>query len=119
MRTINGCSVIEPADIAGYLRFGPGEPGGKYLVELGVFPAGEPGPPLHFHPTTDEAFYIAEGEATFRLGDEELSLSAGAFVFVPRGTHHTVWNSGAGPIRGLIVISPGDADHEFVPVGTT
>jgi hypothetical protein len=29
---------------------------------------------------------------------------------------HTVWNSGDGPGRGLIVIPPGDAEHEFVPV---
>ena len=42
--------------------------------------------------------------------------SVGQFVFVPRGTAHTVWVSGDGPVRGLIIISPGDAAHEFVPV---
>jgi hypothetical protein len=29
---------------------------------------------------------------------------------------HTVWNSGDGPLRGLILISPGSAEHELVPV---
>jgi hypothetical protein len=29
---------------------------------------------------------------------------------------HTVWNSGDRPLRGLILVSPGDAEHEFVPV---
>jgi quercetin dioxygenase-like cupin family protein len=46
-----------------------------------------------------------------------VEVSAGALVFVPRGTVHTVWNSGDTPIRGLILISPGEAEHEFVPAG--
>jgi hypothetical protein len=29
---------------------------------------------------------------------------------------HTVWSSGEEPVRGVIMISPGDAEHEFVPV---
>ena len=80
------------------------------------FPAGDPAPPLHLHPNTDEAFYVAEGEATFVLGDQQLSLTSGGFVFVPRGVAHTVWNSGDGLARALLIISPGDATHEFVPV---
>ena len=64
---------------------------------------------------TDEAFYVAEGDATFLLGDREVTVTRGGLVFVPRGTAHTVWNSGDGPVRGLIVISPGDADHSFAP----
>jgi quercetin dioxygenase-like cupin family protein len=91
---------------------------GAYVAEIGAFPPGEPGPPVHFHPNTDEAFYVADGEATFRLGDREHRVGAGGFVFIPRGTVHTVWNSGDGPVRGLIVISPGDAEHEFAMVDT-
>jgi hypothetical protein len=30
----------------------------------------------------------------------------------------TVRNSGDRPVRGLILISPGGAEHEFVPVET-
>ena len=73
-------------------------------------------PPLHLHPDTDEAFYVAEGDVTFLLGDREVAVTTGGLVFVPRGTAHTVWNSGLVPVRGLIVISPGDAEHSFVPV---
>jgi hypothetical protein len=29
---------------------------------------------------------------------------------------HTVWHSGDRPLRGLIVVSPGDAEHLLVPV---
>ncbi len=67
------------------------------------------------HPHTDEAFYLAEGNATFVLGERELTVTAGSLVFVPRGTAHTVRNSGDTPVRGLIVISPGDAEHVFLP----
>jgi mannose-6-phosphate isomerase-like protein (cupin superfamily) len=95
--------------------FGPAETNASYVVEVGLFPSGTALPP-HLHPNTDEVFYVGDGEATFQLGDRELQLGAGAFVFVPRGTTHAVRNSGDGPIRGLIVISPGDAEHEFVPV---
>jgi mannose-6-phosphate isomerase-like protein (cupin superfamily) len=79
-------------------------------------PPGEAGPPLHLHPHTDEAFYVADGDATFLLGDREVPVTAGGLVFVPRGTAHTVRNSGDRAVRGLILISPGTAEHEFVPV---
>jgi hypothetical protein len=29
---------------------------------------------------------------------------------------HTVWNSGSDPVRGLILISPGDREHVVLPV---
>jgi mannose-6-phosphate isomerase-like protein (cupin superfamily) len=118
METINGCTVVPPSEATEPARFGPAETEGSYVVLVGTFPPGEPGPPLHLHPHTDEAFYVADGDATFQLGDRELRVTPGGLVFVPRGTAHTVWNSGDGPVRGLIVISPGDAEHEFVPVET-
>src|SRR5262245_38416157 len=116
METINGCAVVTPGDGPEFVRVGPAEMDGAYVVEIMAVPPGEPGPPLHLHPNTDEAFFVAQGEATFLLGDHELSLTTGGFVFVPRGTPHTVWNSGDRLARGLLIISPGEAEHEFVPV---
>jgi mannose-6-phosphate isomerase-like protein (cupin superfamily) len=75
-------------------------------------------PPLHLQPNTDEAFYVADGDAAFRLGDREVPVTAGGLVFVPRETAHTVRNSGDRPVRGLIIVSPGAAEHESVPVDT-
>jgi len=116
METINGRTVIPPSEAPEPVRFGPSEMEGAYVVLVGTFPPGQPAPPLHVHPHTDEAFYVADGDATFLLGDRELRLTAGGLVFVPRGMAHTVWNSGDGPVRGLLVISPGDAEHVFLPV---
>jgi mannose-6-phosphate isomerase-like protein (cupin superfamily) len=116
METVNGCTVIRPSDDAEPTRFGPTEADGAYVALAGVFPPGDPGPPPHIHPTTDEAFYLASGEATFLLGDREVRMTSGSLVFVPRGVVHTVWNSGGDPVRGLILISPGDREHVILPV---
>jgi len=116
METINGCTVVTSTEATGPLRFGPDEIDGAYVVEFGGFPPGGPSPPLHVHPHTDETFYVAAGEATFQLGDRERRVTGGTLVFVPRGMAHTVWNSGDAPVRGLILISPGDAEHVFLPV---
>jgi mannose-6-phosphate isomerase-like protein (cupin superfamily) len=116
VETVNGCTVIASQDSIETIYFGPAEMAGAYVAIVGVFPPGEPAPPLHLHPHTDEAFYVAEGDATFLLGDREVAVATGCLVFVPRGTAHTVWNSGDGSVRGLILISPGEAEHLFVPV---
>jgi quercetin dioxygenase-like cupin family protein len=125
MEAVNGATVILPdaggaeAEAArGPVVLGPGQTGEAYVVMVGAMPAGDAGPPLHIHPYTDEAFYIAEGEMTFQLGDREVVAGAGAFVFVPRGMVHTARNSGPGPMRGLLLLSPGGAEHIFQPVET-
>jgi mannose-6-phosphate isomerase-like protein (cupin superfamily) len=118
METINGCTVIQTPATPEVVTFGPDETEWAHVAMVGLFPAGQPPAPIHVHPNTDEAFYVSDGEATFVLGDRELRVAPGTLVFVPRGTPHTVWNSGERPVRGVFVISPGDAEHEFVPVET-
>ena len=75
METVNGCSVIPVQDSVEPTYFGPSEMAGAYVAIVGVFLPGEPAPPLHMHPDTDEAFYLAEGDATFLLGDREVSVT--------------------------------------------
>ena len=116
METVNGCTVIATSEGPEPVSFGPSEMDGAYRVLAGELAAGQPAPPFHLHPHTDEAFYVASGEAAFLLGDREVRVGAGGFVFVPRGMPHTAWNSGDGPMLGLILISPGGAEHVFEPV---
>jgi hypothetical protein len=75
MERVNGSTVIGPSESAAPTYFGPGDTVGAYVAVIGIFPPGEPAPPFHTHPNTDEAFYVAEGEATFLLGDRELTDS--------------------------------------------
>lgn len=120
--TIGGATVIapDPAGIAAEAARGPAWIGaeatsGAYAAMVGAMPAGDAGPPLHVHPTTDELFYVGEGELTFTLDGRDVVAGPGTAVFVPRGTVHTARNSGAGPMRGLLLLSPGDAEHVTEP----
>ena len=63
-------------------------------------------PSLHIHRVTDEAFYVLEGTFGFRVGEETVEGSAGAFVFAPKGIVHAFWNQGPSPARMLLMMSP-------------
>jgi mannose-6-phosphate isomerase-like protein (cupin superfamily) len=115
METINGCTVIMSSEAAEPISFGQAETDGAYRIMAGSIPAAHPAPDFHVHPHTDEAFYVANGEITCLLADREIKVPAGGFVFIPRGTPHTAWNSGDAPMLGMIVISPGGAEHVFEP----
>jgi mannose-6-phosphate isomerase-like protein (cupin superfamily) len=70
-----------------------------------------PGPPrwiapLHLHRNDDEAWYVLEGRLCVRKGDEEVELSAGSAILVPRGTPHTYWNPSSDRVRYLLIMTP-------------
>ena len=62
--------------------------------------------PLHVHHSGDEAWYVLEGTLGVRLGDETVTVAAGASVIAKRGTPHTFWNAGTTPCRYIVVMSP-------------
>ena len=73
-------------------------------------PGGPPGPPRliaprHLHRTDDQAWYVLEGALRVQVGKEEVEARAGSAVFVPRGTPHSYWNPGPGPVRYLLVMT--------------
>jgi mannose-6-phosphate isomerase-like protein (cupin superfamily) len=117
MEMINGCTVVAPLEVGDdAITFGPDETSGACVLMLGAADPGQPGPPFHTHPNTDETFFVSQGELTCRLGDREVQVHSGGMVFIPRGTPHTAWATGDGPLSGILIISPGDVEHEFVPV---
>jgi quercetin dioxygenase-like cupin family protein len=61
---------------------------------------------LHRHNSYEEAFYVLEGEITYRLGEREVTASAGTCVFIPAGVVHGFKNSGPGPARHLVIHAP-------------
>ncbi len=71
---------------------------------------GPPGPPRliappHVHRSDDEAWYVLEGTLRVQVGKDEVEVSAGSGVFVPRGTAHTYWNPGPAPVRYLLIMT--------------
>ena len=62
--------------------------GGRYSVLEQIMP-GNAAPPPHVHPFSVEAFYLLDGEITYKVGDATLSAKTGSFVVVPRNTVHS------------------------------
>ena len=86
--------------------------GGRISVMDNVVPAKTTGPPLHYH-DFDEAFYILEGEATFRVGDELVTRGPGEVAGGPGGAHHCFSNRGDADVRWLLVCTPAGFERYF------
>jgi quercetin dioxygenase-like cupin family protein len=71
------------------------------------------GPPRHVHRSNDELFYVLEGEFRFLVGERQESVSAGTFVFVPRGRVHAYKVIGSERGRLLSAVIPGGPELAF------
>src|SRR5947209_2606938 len=100
-------SPTQAPPLAGHVL---GSAGGDFVIAEWRDAGSPPGPPRltappHVHHGDDEAWYVLEGALRVRVGDEEVEARAGSGVFVPRGTPHTYWNPGPGPVRYLLVMT--------------
>ncbi len=100
---------------------GAGGLGVTLLVDTEHFGAvevrSEPGgvaPPLHVHARHAEAFFVLEGELTFRLEDGEHRVGPETWAFVPPEVAHTFSVTGAEPARFLDVHVPSCGFGDFV-----
>jgi quercetin dioxygenase-like cupin family protein len=59
--------------------------GGSYTTMEITVPPGEGANP-HSHSAEAEQFYVLDGDLNFEVGGEELSVGAGDFLHIPRGT---------------------------------
>ncbi len=75
------------------------------------------GPPLHLHHNEDETFYVLEGEVTVLVGDERVDLTAGDYLFGPRGIAHA-YVVRSERARMLVTASPSGVEELFVSLGT-
>ena len=79
------------------------------------------GPPRHVHYGSDELFYVLEGEFLVLVGERQESVSAGTYVFVPRGTVHAYKVIGTERGRVLSAFIPGGPEggfEEFIKLRT-
>ena len=69
----------------------------------------------HHHLETEEVYYLLEGRGRMTVGAETREVAAGDAVFIPRGQVHTLENTGAEPLRLLLVCGPAysQADHRM------
>ena len=61
---------------------------------------------LHYHPLTEEIYYILAGEARMRIGDEEHTVGAGDAVAIPPGQPHQITNMGIETLTFLCCCAP-------------
>src|SRR5215203_986509 len=71
------------------------------------------GPPRHVHHGSDELFYILEGQFLILVGEHQESVSAGTYVFVPRGTVHAYKVTCTERGRMLSAFIPGGPERGF------
>jgi uncharacterized cupin superfamily protein len=70
-----------------------------------IVPPGKAAFPFHLHNGNEEMIYILEGEATLRLGKDEMPVSSGTFVACPPGPDHPhqLINTSKKNLRYLVV----------------
>ncbi len=68
-------------------------------------PPGKAAFPFHLHHTNEEMIYILQGEATLRLGKDEIAVSSGTFIACPPGPDypHQLINASANNLHYLVV----------------
>ena len=88
--------------------------GGEFERGVGIFSAGNAGPPEHFHPSYDEHFELLRGEFIFKINGSERSAQAGEKLTIPKGTPHTFRCVGAVPGVAVVETRPAARTGEVV-----
>ena len=57
------------------------------------------------HESSDGMLYVVGGDGGLKLGEREVTVSAGAFVVVPRGTTYSLSRKGRNPLIVLAVLA--------------
>ena len=71
------------------------------------------GPKLHRHPYA-EVFVVESGQATFRIGDDEIVVEGGHVVVSPAGEAHGFTNTGSDELRLTAIHGAGRFDTEWL-----
>jgi mannose-6-phosphate isomerase-like protein (cupin superfamily) len=65
----------------------------------------------HYHPRTEEIYYITHGTGRMRIEDETREVRAGDAIAIPPGRRHKLWNTGGEELRLLCCCAPA-YEHE-------
>jgi quercetin dioxygenase-like cupin family protein len=71
----------------------------------------------HVHEAEDQITIVISGSVGARVGTEELQLTDGSVVFLPRGIPHSQWNSGSSFARVVEIYTPGGLEEVFAHAG--
>jgi len=65
----------------------------------------------HYHPRTEEIYYILEGTGLLRIAGEARDVGPGDAIAIPPGSAHQITNTGRELLRFLCCCAPG-YEHE-------
>ncbi|MBM3677996.1 MAG: cupin domain-containing protein [Actinobacteria bacterium] len=82
------------------------------VVERVVEP-GAPGPPLHVHDRTGDAFLVLDGRFAVQLGEERRELAPGDVLLAAPGVVHGRTEAVNGPARLLNLFAPGGLEAAY------
>jgi mannose-6-phosphate isomerase-like protein (cupin superfamily) len=92
------------------------ETDGAFDVSLVTQPPGV-ATPLHVHTHEAEAFFLLDGTMTSQAGSTLHRLSAGYFIYLPKGVPHAFRVTGTSPVRFLGLTVPGGLMALYDEVG--
>jgi len=90
--------------------------GGAYGLLTGDIPQNS-GPPPHVHTREDEGFLVMSGRLHVWVGDEFYDVTAGSFVFLPKGVIHWFKAVSPEPTTVVCIVAPGGQEKMFRMVG--
>ena len=60
----------------------------------------------HYHPRTEEIYYITHGSGKIRVAGETRDVRPGDAIAIPPGQEHKLWNTGSETLRLLCCSAP-------------
>ena len=71
----------------------------------------------HFHPHTEEIYYITHGVGKIRIEGEVRDVKPGDTIAIPPGQKHKLWNTGTIPLTLLCCCAPAYTHEDTVLTG--
>jgi mannose-6-phosphate isomerase-like protein (cupin superfamily) len=60
----------------------------------------------HFHPQTEEIYYITAGSGKMKIENETRAVNVGDAIAIPPGLKHKIWNTGEDVLKLLCCCAP-------------
>ena len=73
----------------------------------------------HYHPRTEEIYYILEGAGRMTIGDDSRDVGPGDAIAIPPGAVHTITCTSPTPLKFLCCCAPGYEHADTVLVEAT
>ena len=71
----------------------------------------------HYHPRTEEIYYILAGQGRMRIGSESREVGPGDAIAIAPGAEHQITNIGSSTLKFICCCAPGYENDDTVLCG--